>query len=137
MTRSRPGRRICRSQPTLGAGLVTTKHDKPAAEPGDSGHEQSQRKTFDLTTRPPVVNRHDRGEAATVEVKSRDPGASITVSFTQFEAHGDRLSKLYELGADGKVIKSGGTQLSNGRIRDRLDRGRRSASGIGRDRGQD
>ena len=39
----------------------------------------------------------------------------ITVSFTKFEAHGDRLSKLYELGADGKVIKSGGTQLSNGR----------------------
>ena len=65
---------------------------------------------------PPVVNRHDRGEAATAEVKSRrDPGASITVSFTKFEAHGDRLSKLYELGADGKVIKSGGTQLSNGR----------------------
>ena len=64
---------------------------------------------------PPVVNRHDRGEAATVEVKSRDPGASITVSFTKFEAHGDRLSKLYELGADGKVIKIGGTQISNGR----------------------
>ena len=43
------------------------------------------------------------------------PAPASRSSFTKFEAHGDRLSKLYELGADGKVIKSGGTQLSNGR----------------------
>ena len=40
--------------------------------------------------------------------------AGISVSFTRFEAHGERLSKLYEQALDGKVIKLGGTQMSRG-----------------------
>ena len=40
--------------------------------------------------------------------------AGICVSFTRFEAHGERLSKLYKQALDGKVFKLGGTQMSRG-----------------------
>ena len=59
-----------------------------------------------------AANGHDP-DPQPIEVN--DPVGGVTVSFTKYEARGMRLSKLYELGADGKVIKSGGTQLSNGR----------------------
>ena len=36
------------------------------------------------------------------------------MSFTRFEAHGERLSKLYKQAIDGKVFKLGGTQMSRG-----------------------
>ena len=40
--------------------------------------------------------------------------AGISLSFTRFEAHGERLSKLYKQAIDGKVFKLGGTQMSRG-----------------------
>ena len=43
-----------------------------------------------------------------------DGHAGISVSFTRFEAHGERLSKLYKQATDGKVFKLGGTQMSRG-----------------------
>ena len=42
----------------------------------------------------------------------RLPG--VTVSLSKFEARGERLSKLYELGADNTVIKTGGTNMGKG-----------------------
>ena len=47
-------------------------------------------------------------------VSTTTPDPVVSASFSRFEAHRERLSKLYELGAGGKVIKIGGTQMGSG-----------------------
>ena len=44
---------------------------------------------------------------------NNDP-TTVSASFTRFEAHGERLSKHYKRGLDGKIFKLGGTQMSRG-----------------------
>ena len=56
-------------------------------------------------------------EPVTVDEPVDDPAdvaCVIAASFTSYKSS-TRLSKLYELGADGKVIKTGGTEMSRGK----------------------
>ena len=57
--------------------------------------------------------------------------AGVLLSFTRFKSQ-DRLSKRYDLGPDGKVITTGGTEMYRGEYETITIDGRRSACDIGR-----
>jgi hypothetical protein len=62
----------------------------------------------------PVVEAAPKPPSTPAEAPEADDPATLSASFTRFEAQGERLSKHYKQGLDGKVFKLGGTQMSRG-----------------------
>jgi hypothetical protein len=60
---------------------------------------------------PPKTNGHDPNPQSN-GIESAVAG--VSVSFTRYDALGTRLSKSYDIGADGKVTKSGRTEMGSG-----------------------